>query len=306
MAKTANKLQKPFLAKEETERFLANLDKLKSEGTITEEQYNFVKEDYNQRLAAANSEIAQQRVELTSRVGDCQTSLATNKLELERLGLRFKVGELPLERYQRLDRKVRKRISKTEAEIAELERLLKANSSSDIGVPPTKLTKVGAGRERFSIPEASSFTTFISSLEEVKSPRTRLLALAGALFLFISVFMPWASAEAFGFSISVSGLDLSGHLGAAGIICGLLGIAAAFLAESEARGFVHILVGTIPLIVLLIVNLFSSSSLEEFGEYGKLIEGMIKGLVTSREGFVFYIVAAIAVICGGVFERREG
>jgi len=33
---------------------------------------------------------------------------------------------------------------------------------------------------------------------------------------------------------------------------------------------------------------------------------MIKGLITTREGFVFYIMAAIAVICGGVFERREG
>jgi len=227
-------------------------------------------------------------------------------LELERLSLRFKVGEIPLEKYQSSDRKLRKRIGKIQAEITELEKLLRANSSSDIGILPTKPRKTGARGEGFSIPEASSFTTFISSLEEVKSPRTRLLALAGALFLFISVFMPWASAEAFGFSISVSGLDLSGHLGAAGIICGLLGIAAAFLAESEARGFVHILVGTIPLIVLLIVNLFSSSSLEEFGEYGKLIEGMIKGLITTREGFVFYIMAAIAVICGGVFERREG
>jgi len=302
MAKAASKLLKSFLTKEELERFLANLETLKPEGTITEEQYDFLKEDYNKRLAAASSEIAQQKVELKSQLEDCQRSVATNKLEIERLSLRFKVGELPLEKYQSSDRKLRKRIDKTEAAIAELEKLLGANSSSDIGILPTKSRKTGARGEGFSIPEASSFMTFISSMEELISPRTRLLGLVGGLFLFISVFMPWASIEAFGFSSTGSGLDLSGHLGAAGIICGLLAIGAAFLAESETKGFTHILVGAIPLIVLLIVSLTTASDSGGLGEYGWLIEGMVK----IREGLVFYVIAAIAVISGGVFERREG
>jgi len=143
-------------------------------------------------------------------------------------------------------------------------------------------------------------------MEELASPRTRLLGLVGGLFLFIGVFMPWVSIGAFGFATSIQGIDLSGHIGAAGIICGLLAIGAAFLAESGAKGFVHILVGAIPLIVLLIVSLVPSPSLGGLGAYGNLFEEMIKALTTIREGLVFYIAAAIAVICGGVFERREG
>ena len=301
MFKAANELQKAFLAREEVKKLLVNLEELKSEGSISDEQYDYLKRDYGERVTAADSAIAQRRVELKKRLEDSQTSLANNKLELDRLGLRFKVGELPLEQYERLDRKMRKRINKMEGEIAELERLLKAESSSDLGVLPTELGKLGAVSKGFSIPEPSSFTAFVNSVADVANPRTRLMGLVGGLFLFISVFMPWLSGGGFGYSVSYPAADISGHLVAAGIIFGLLAIAAAFLAESDTKGFAHIVLGGIALLVLLIVMVAPHR------ELGTNIVGAInEGWMTIGAGLAFYIISAIVVICGGVLERREG
>jgi hypothetical protein len=301
MSRAVNELQKSFLAKEEAEILLANLEELKSGESINDDQYHYLKKDYSERVTAAETAVAQQRVELKSQLEGLQTSLANNKLELDRLALRFKVGELPLEKYERLDRKLQKRISKIQAEIAELKRLLEANSSNDIGILRTELGKAGAGEKGFSIPEASSFIAFVSSIADVVNPRTRLLGLVGGLFLFISVFMPWLSAGGFGYSVSYPAADISGHLVAAGVIFGLLAMAAAFLAESTTKGFAHIVGGGISLLILLIVMLVPHR------ELGTSIVGAIsKDMMTIGAGLVVYIISAIAVICGGILERREG
>jgi len=300
MSKLTHQLQRAFLAGEGVERFLVNLEDLRSEGSITDEQYAYLKKDYEERLAAAGAAVAQQRLEIKSLLEDHRTSLANSKLESDRLGVRFKVGELPLDKYERLNRKMRKRASNTEAEIAELEKLLEANSASDIGLLPAKPGKAPLGEQRFTVPEASSFTAFEGSIGEVASPRTRLLGLVGGLFLFISVFMPWASSGGFGFTISYPAGDLSGHLTAAGIIFGLMAIGAAFLAESQTKGFVHIVAGAIALLVLLIVMTVPNRALDT-----SIAGAISRGWVTTGAGLVFYIIAATAVICGGVFERRE-
>ena len=300
MSKAAHELQKAFLVGEQVEKLLANLEELRSEGSITDQQYGYLKKDYEERLTAAGSAVAQQRLEIKSRLEDCRTSMANSKLESDRLGLRFKVGELPLDKYERLDRNMRKRITKTEAEIADLERLLKADSASDIGILPASSGRPSLGEQRFTIPEASSLTTFVSSIGEVASPRTRLLGLVGGLFLFISVFMPWASSGGFGFTISYPAADLSGHLTAAGIIFGLLAIGAAFLTESQTRGFVHIVAGAIALLVLLIVMTVPNRALDT-----SIAGAIARGWVTTGAGLVFYIIAAVAVVVGGVFARRE-
>lgn len=300
MSKSATRLQKAFLAKEEVEKLIVNLEELKSEGSVTDEQYGYLKKDYADRLTAADSAIAQQRVELKSRLDDSQASMANSKLELDRLSLRFKVGELPLDKYESLDRNVRRRVSRAEAEIAELGRLLEAKHSSDIGVVASASGRTAIGGRGFSLPETSSFTSFVDSISDVANPRIRLVSLVGGFFLFISIFMPWFSVGGFGFTVSYAAADVSGHLVAAGVLCGLLAMGAALLAESDTKGFVHIVVGGIALLVILIAMVAPNR------ELGTSIFGAIgQGWITGREGIVFYMIAAIAVICGGVFERRE-
>jgi len=299
--KAARELQKAFLAGEEVEKLLVNLEELKSDGSVTDEQYGYLKKDYEERLSAAGSAVAQQRTEIKRRLEDCRTSMANSRLESDRLGVRFKVGELPLDKYERADRRLRKRIGNTEAEIAELERILGANSASDVGMLPAKSGKLSPGAQRLSIPEASSFTAFVSSVGEVASPRTRLLGLVGGLFLFISVFMPWGTAGGFGYSISYPAADLSGHLTAAGVILGLVAIGAAFLAESQTKGFMHVVAGAIALLVLLIAMTVPH---RELGT--SIVGAMSRGWIGMGAGVVFYIIAAIAIIGGGVSENREG
>ena len=299
MSIALTKLQKAFLAKEEVEKLLVNLDELKSGGSISAEQSDYLTKDYNERLQAANSGIAQQRVELKGQLEGLQTSLENNKLELDRIALRFKVGELPLEQHEHLDRKLHKRISKIQAEVAELEKLMEATSSSDLAVLRTELGQTGTGERGFSIPEASSFMTFVSSIADVVNPRIRLLGLGGGFFLFISVFMPWFTVGGFGYSFSYTAADTSGHLVAAGVIFGLLAIAAAFLAESSTKGFVHIVVGSLSLLILLIVMVVPNR------ELGMSIIGALSEGLTIGPGLVFYIISAIAVIYSGVLERRE-
>jgi hypothetical protein len=300
MSIALTKLQKAFLAKEEVEKLLVNLEELKSGGSISAEQSDYLTKDYNERLQAANSGIAQQRVELKGQLEGLQRSLENNKLELDRIALRFKVGELPLEQHERLDRKLHKRISKIQAEVAELEKLLEATSSSDIAVLRTELGQTGTGERGFSIPEASSFMIFVSSIADVVNPRVRLLGLGGGFLLFISVFMPWFTADyGFGYSFSITASDASGHLVAAGVIFGLLAIAAAFLAESATKGFMHIVTGGISLLILLIAMVVPNR------ELGTSIVGALSEGLTIGPGLVFYIISAIAVIYSGVLERRE-
>ena len=119
--------------------------------------------------------------------------------------------------------------------------------------------------------------------------------------MFISVFMPWAASGGFGFTISYPAAELSGHLTAAGIMFGLLSIGAAFLAESQTKGFVHIVAGAIALLVFLIVMTVPN---RELGGTS-IVGAMTKGGIDAGAGLVFYIIAAVAVICGGVLERRE-
>lgn len=309
MSKTASELQRAFLTKEEIERLLANLEELNSAGSITAEQYTYIIKDYNERLSAANSAIAQFRVELKNQLDDSRTSLGNNRVELDRLELRFRVGELPLENYERLERKLQRRVDRIQGEITELERFLEANSSGDMGTLSSGSRRVRGGTSEFSMPEASSFTEFVGSVAEVADPRTKLLGLVGGVFLFISVFMPWVSLGVPGFRLNFLAGDLSGHLVAAGVMCGLLAVGASFLARSDTRGLVHIAVGAIALIVVLIVGLsirsFLQSLAESMGGWGRGIWEITRGMIDTREGLVFYIMAAIALICGGVLERRE-
>ena len=303
MSKEARKLQKAFLIKEETEGFLANLEKLKTEDSVSKEQYESMKGDYDQRLTAATSEITALKVQFSRQLEEAKRDLDANKWELGKLETRFKVGELSLENYQSLDRKTRRKIEKMEGRIAELDRLIKAESFTDIaGYAAIPSQKAG----RISVPEGAAFTEFITSGEEITTPRTKVLGLVGGLLLIISVFLKWiALGEFFGMSVSFSGSDLSGGIAAAGMICGLICIGAAFLAQPKARGIVYIGAGTLAIIVFL-VTWFSGPSPSELGGLGEAMEEAIKEMIIIREGVYFYIISAIAVIIAGIVDfRRE-
>ena len=61
-------LAESLAKKDEVEGFLTNLEKLKADGSIAEEHYAAIKEEYEQRLNAAIAEIGQIKDELKKRL----------------------------------------------------------------------------------------------------------------------------------------------------------------------------------------------------------------------------------------------
>jgi len=318
------KLQNALLAKEQIEGFLANLEKLNREGSVAQEQYDLLKQDYDQRLMSATSEVTALKVHISQELEKNQKDLEAYKWELSKLETRYKVGELSLQNYTGCDHKLRLSIDKTESKIAELKRLKEAESSSNIighmGVPIVRgMSTVSEAQKKVAasvpqkakeiktaIPQGLSFAGFVYPKEEIITPRTKLLELVGGFFLMISVFMKWISTvHIFGISWSFSGSDLSEAITAAGIICGIISIGTAFLAQPKARGILHIGMGAIAIIVFLAVW-FSGPSLSELGEWGKLIEGTVKGMMVLREGVYLLIISAIAIIVGGLLDFKKG
>jgi len=138
MAEETKKLAEAFAAKSEVEGYLANLEKLKADGSITEGQYTATREEYYGRLGAATSEIARIKNEFEKQLETNQRDTETSRQELGNLEVKHKVGELPLEEYQDSERKLRAKIGELERYSEELKSVIEASSSADIGAPAKK------------------------------------------------------------------------------------------------------------------------------------------------------------------------
>ena len=310
MAKETKRLSELFAIKDGVESFLANLEKLKADGSITEEQYSITREEYYERLGAAASEIARIKNELKRRLGSTQQDIDTYRQELANLDVRHKVGELPQGKYQSSERKLRSTLEQLESTAGELKRLVDARSSADMGVPAAK-TKIAAsglppaakkaGRvkeaklPKTEVPKAKAATP---SEEGFLRPRTKIAALVGGALLLVSVFLPWIAASAkLGKELgSQSGMSASIIIGAAGIVCGLVAIGSAFFSSHKARGAVQIVMAILALAVLPIIVLTGIIPL--LSEYART-------LVVIREGPYLYAIAAILLIITGSLELRQ-
>lgn len=343
MANEAKELAEAFAKKDKVEGFLVNLDKLRADGTIVEEQYQTLKEEYNARLSAAISEIAQIKNILKEQLETIQRDIDSYKFELGKLETKYKVGELPLEKYQASDQKFRAKIEGLETTAQALTMLIEANSSADIGIsvkkpktaapkspqkkrPSSRVTPSPVKKPKTAAPKLPPVTKVAAPAKEVKplkakppkarateispltraapsaegflTPRTKLLAMAGGALLLISIFLPWiAASELLGKELgSDSGMNVSNIIGAVGIIFGVAIVATAVLFSGRARGAVQIIVGILALVALLAIIL--AGMLPLLSEY-------FRTLIVIREGLYLYVIAAVALIFTGIFERRQ-
>lgn len=312
------RLQIAFSKKEKAEGLLANLEGLKEEGHVEDDQYEALKGEYTGLLEEGNSEIEAIKEELRGRLEARRQNLDTHTQELKSLEARIKVGEIPKERYEGKVERTRSKVEDLQEEIANLEGLLQADSSADVG----GFIDVSTGRQglgeslRGYLPsleslggEATSRETgeIPSSFGEITVPRTKLIGLIGGLVLLISVFLPWASITGM-FSVSYSGIALNGAIGAIGIISGVVCIAATFLTTPNAKGLVHISMGVIALLVMLAVW-FSQPTIstgEIPSEYWEEFQRGMEEMIQTGPGFYLYILSSLAVIVGGIIEAREG
>lgn len=127
------KLQMAFSKKEKAERLLANLEDLKGKGEIEDDQYEAMKEEYSAVLDEGNSEIQAIKEELAKTLEAYRKDLEIYTQELKNLEVRIKVGELSADKYKRQEQKTRGKVEKLQQQADNLENLLKANSSADVG-----------------------------------------------------------------------------------------------------------------------------------------------------------------------------
>jgi hypothetical protein len=318
MAKEIKSLAKAFAVKDAVESFLSNLNKLKADGSIAEGQYATLKAEYEQRLNAATSEITQIKTVFKKQLETAKRDVGIYKIELGRLEVKYKVGELPLNKYQGSDRKLRATIEGLEANVTELNRLIAAKNSADIIAPtkrpgaaapklPTTAKKAAPVKEiklpKTKLPKTRmaalpSLARAVPSEEGLLRPRTKIAALVGGALLLISVFLPWiAASEKLGKGLgSESGMGVSMIIGAAGIIGGLVAIGSAFFPSPKARSAVQIVMAVLALAVLPAIVL--TGILPLLSEY-------FRSLVVIRQGPYVYIIAAILLIITGSLERRQ-
>jgi hypothetical protein len=132
MASQNKELMSAFMKRDETQGYISNLEKLRGDGSVTEESYQAMKAEYNNRLTTTEKQIAEIKVQLSNELQLRRNDLMAYKTELEKLGTKFKVGELPIEKYRASDRKLRLKIQGIESDISQLETLISAKSSADI------------------------------------------------------------------------------------------------------------------------------------------------------------------------------
>ena len=313
MAKEIKRLAGAIAAKAEVESFLSNLKKLRTDGSISEEQFAELKEEYNQRLSAAKSEITEIRNELKYQLEAKQRDQKTYEWELGKLEAKYKVGELPVDKYVSQGKKVRATAQALEAECKELTRLIKANSVAALGattseqqvpaskLPPlTKVTELGkqfkpsrGGRQELISPVKTHVTE-----KKFKLSQFNLVSVVGGVLLLISVFLPWiAASEALGTGLdSDSGRDVSGIIGLVGILGGLIIIGSAFLPMVKLRSILQTIIGIGALLAL--GYLIISGALPLLSKYART-------LFVIREGFYLYSILAVALIVISSLERRD-
>jgi hypothetical protein len=168
---------------EKVRGFLSNLEKIKSEGTISEEHYTATRLEYEQNLNSVAAEIVRAKSAIQKQLVPVQQEMAAQKLELGKLETRYRVGELTLEKYQIAGSEFRTKIEQLELRSNELGKLLAAESLQDISFLMEKsLTE--------AVPPPSSINEekpeSAKPKKETKFP-TKLVAILGGAAVLIVV-----------------------------------------------------------------------------------------------------------------------
>jgi hypothetical protein len=281
-------LRQTFSLREKAASLLSNLERLKEEKSIEEEQYNAMKQNYTTILEQTESEIRVIKGKLQEELIDKQRTLEVYGQELKSLEARYKVGELAVEEYLKAESRAKNQIKKSEERIAELKSLIESQNSADMGgyidVPLKRESIVNLPFAHFldKIPDINFFK--FSSAKEWEFNASRIATVFGVGLMFISVFMPWISA----IGLSAMGIQVGKGVGVLFLILALVNVVALFLADQKLRKQVHIYIGAIGILGVIIVFFVVAQSV-----------GSRLGLARLSIGaYLYFISCIITIICG--------
>jgi len=141
MTNRSKTLRDALLKKERTLGLLANLTKMKSDGSIKDEQYQSMDAGYRQTIDSLSHEIDSIKNGISTDLQAKEKELDDYKQELSNLTIRQKVGEISASEFQRMEKRLKNKIEKTEKDISTLETLASVNSSSEIAASVPEVTK---------------------------------------------------------------------------------------------------------------------------------------------------------------------
>src|SRR5208337_2787233 len=244
MGSEKKELQKIYSFKEKNENLLANLENLKSTGSLPEEQYNSIKAGYVKSINEAKIAIEQIKSTLSQTIQIEEKNAESLDNDLQIIIVRFKTGEIKLDDAQKNQERIRKQLQQKDELVAELKKLLAASNSSDAGgyidsqaVPilrtkefASRISSSGMGERTSSIQRTTGADSSASrtDIHEIVSSPIQLIGPIGGVLLFISLFLPWISISIplYGFSSvgsSVSLIATNSLMGIIGLIAALGG-----------------------------------------------------------------------------------
>jgi len=176
------KLLEALSAKERAETLLSNLERLKTEGTLEDDEYAHLKLEYSNALAQATVQVDQIHEELDVQVVVKKRDIETYKQQLKNLETRLKVGELDAAQHLKAARKTQRTMTKLEEQVAQMETLRGASSSAELGGAVSGKVSAAGGRvgrgPRISPPRGGlPFST------SAVSPKSRLVSTLLCAFL---------------------------------------------------------------------------------------------------------------------------
>lgn len=127
------KLQIIYSRKEKLKKLIKNLEGIKDKNSVNEERYNFLKKEYDGFLNQSENKIKEIKEDLKRRVDEKKKEMQGLRENLGNLEMRFKVGEIIDNDFQKSKQPITKKIQRLEKEISQFEKLVISESSSDLG-----------------------------------------------------------------------------------------------------------------------------------------------------------------------------
>ena len=283
--------------------FAARLDDLKTEGTLSEADYSTGRADYDARIATTTTRIQGLKSAIRKELEASEHEANVCRLKLEGAEAHHLAGELSEAELHAEEQRWNAHRRRIEERCSQLELALTAESAADLGD-----TGIAAAPE-----QPPALTTSAKQAKPAKphrapaipSPaasrgwtRLRIAALVAAAILLVSVRLAWlAPTEALGKDLGAeAGVSASFLAGMGGILCGFAAIGVSFIRTPRTRGILQTVAGIIA-IGALVAAVF-------LGEL-PLHDTYFRQLVTLREGFFAYVVAAAGLAVLGFLQWRR-
>jgi hypothetical protein len=135
----AKELNDAFMAKEEVQGLLENLERLSTSSQLSQQKYDLLKIDYQRRMAETVSRIAQLKNIINGHLQILKQQLNSSKTELESARAAFNIGNLSASDFRKTEERSGKTQNKLREDISILQRFVDAKTAAQ--GDPTLLPK---------------------------------------------------------------------------------------------------------------------------------------------------------------------